>query len=145
MKQAAKKKDEAVKARRERNRRAQYVFRQRRKAAGEAQLRRIQQLENTIEEMSKVLIGFCDEMIGTEEIARQPRLMARLQHSTAQALVLVRSVSNTNENGTARETEDERDDRRKKDKYPTKQKNRRIADSSLPQPSSCHRPSFVET
>ncbi|KAJ4218494.1 hypothetical protein NW759_008388 [Fusarium solani] len=133
MRQPAREKDEAIEARRERNRRAQQVFRQRRQANKEAQRCRIQQLENTVEELSNVIISFCDEMIGTEEIAREQRLMARLQRCTAQALVLARSVSSTSANHTARETED---DRKKMDTY---EPNRRIADSSLPQVSSCHR------
>lgn len=78
--------------RRERNRQAQSVFRKRRQAAEEAQKRRVQQLETTVERMSQLLIGLCDEMMDTEEVARQPSLMARLQHSTAQTLELVRSV-----------------------------------------------------
>ncbi|KAM5353614.1 hypothetical protein ACJ41O_000264 [Fusarium nematophilum] len=119
--------------RKERNRQAQHAFRQRRHASEDAQRRRIQHLENTVEEMSNVLIGFCDEMIGTEEIARQPRLMARLQRCTAQALVLARSVSNT---AAHRETEG---DGRKMDQYPTKNPDRRVGDSRSPQASSRHR------
>lgn len=124
-------------ARRERNRRAQQVFRQRRQASKEAQRCRIQQLENTVEELSNVIISFCDEMIGTEEVAREQRLMARLQRCTAQALVLARSASNTNANYTAREIEDD-EQKTEEYKYPTKKPNQKIVDSTLPRASSCH-------
>ncbi|KAI8720174.1 hypothetical protein NCS52_00462100 [Fusarium sp. LHS14.1] len=137
MRQSASKKDEAIEARRERNRRAQQVFRQRRQANKEAARCRIQQLENTIEELSNVIVSFCDEMIGTEEVAREKRLMARLQRCTAQALVLARSASSTNANSTARETED---DEQKVERYndPTKNTNQKIVGSTLPQASSCY-------
>ncbi|RYP38433.1 hypothetical protein DL768_010783 [Monosporascus sp. mg162] len=143
MKQTTKKKGEW--ARREQNRQAQHAFRQRRKIAEDAQRHRIQQLEDSVEEMSNLLIGFCDEMIGTEEIARQPRLMARLQVSMARALVLARSVSSTDEDITTLETEDVQDNRRKKAGCPAKQPQRRITDSRLLQPSSYDRPSFAES
>ncbi|KAM6536403.1 hypothetical protein FALCPG4_002411 [Fusarium falciforme] len=143
MRQAAREKDGAIEARRERNRRAQQVFRQRRQANKEAQRCRIQQLENTVEELSNVIISFCDEMIRTEEIAREKRLMARLQHCTAQALGLARSVSSTNASRTVRETEDD-EQKMENYKYPTKKANQKIADSALPQASSCHRPDSAD-
>ncbi|KAL6357059.1 hypothetical protein LRP88_10676 [Fusarium phalaenopsidis] len=143
MRQPAREKDDAIEARRERNRRAQQVFRQRRQANKEAQRCRIQQLENTVEELSNVIISFCDEMIGTEEIAREQRLMARLQLCTAQALILARSVSSTNGNRTVRETEDD-EQKMEEYKYPTKKPNQKIADSTLPQASSCHHPDSVD-
>src|SRR5687767_10950980 len=43
--------------RREQNRLAQHAFRQRRKAAEVAQQRRIRQLEGSVEEMSRMLVG----------------------------------------------------------------------------------------
>ncbi|KAK1762842.1 hypothetical protein QBC33DRAFT_551199 [Phialemonium atrogriseum] len=84
--------DEALKTRRERNRKAQDVFRKRRQAAEEAQRRRLQHLEEVVEEMSGVLVGFCDEMLENEEIARHPALMASLQRSAHRILALARSV-----------------------------------------------------
>ncbi|KAL2694749.1 hypothetical protein Neosp_001335 [[Neocosmospora] mangrovei] len=137
MRQSASKKDEAIEARRERNRRAQQVFRQRRQANKEAARCRIQQLENTVEELSNVIVSFCDEMIGTEEVAREKRLMARLQRCTAQALVLARSASSTNANSTAREMEDD-EQKMERYNYPTKKPNQKIVDSTLPRASSCH-------
>ncbi|KAH7136718.1 hypothetical protein B0J13DRAFT_609600 [Dactylonectria estremocensis] len=150
MRQAAKRKDGDVKKRRERNRQAQHDFRQRRQAAEEAQRRRIQQLENTIEEMSNVFIGFCDEMIGAEETARQPKLMARLQRSTAHVLLLARSVVNADEDNTTREKGNERDDGKQKDGYQINQVDQKIANSNSSQASSCHGPpstdnAFVES
>ncbi|RMJ16233.1 hypothetical protein CDV36_004153 [Fusarium kuroshium] len=139
MRQPAREKDEAIEARRERNRRAQQVFRQRRQANKEAQRCRIQQLEKTVEELSNVIISFCDEMIGTEEIAREKRLMAQLQLCTAQALVLAKSVSNTNVNRTVREKEDDEQEMEKY-KYPTKKLDQKLTNSTLPQASSCHHP-----
>ncbi|UPL03297.1 hypothetical protein LCI18_014231 [Fusarium solani-melongenae] len=127
--------EKGIQARRERNRRAQHDFRQRRRAAEEAKRRRMQHLEDTIEEISHVLINFCDEMLGTEEIARQPRLMARLQHTTRQALVLARSVSNPTDTSTPRESEDERDNRRddgpSREKNPHERPSRQPADASV--------------
>lgn len=84
-----------------------------------------------------MIVSFCDEMIGTEEVAREKRLMARLQRCTAQALVLARSASSTNANHTAREAEDD-EQKMERYNYPTKKPNLNIADSPLPQTSSCH-------
>ncbi|UPK89468.1 hypothetical protein LCI18_000403 [Fusarium solani-melongenae] len=144
MRQPSREKNDAIEARRERNRRAQQVFRQRRQANKEAQRCRIQQLENTVEELSNVIINFCDEMIGTEEIAREKRLMARLQRCTAEALALARSASSTNASPTARETEDD-EQKIEEYKYSTKKANQKITDSALPQASSCHHPDSADT
>lgn len=82
-------------------------------------------------------------MIGTEEVAREKRLMARLQLCTAQALVLARSASSPSTNHTVRETEDD-ELKMEEYKHPTKKPNQKIADSALPQTSSCHRPDSVD-
>lgn len=79
--------------RRERNRQAQHNFRLRRQAAEAAQQRRIAQLEDTVERLSNVLVGLCDEMLNSEEVARHPRLMTRLHRSTTDALALAKSIS----------------------------------------------------
>ncbi|KAH7126154.1 hypothetical protein EDB81DRAFT_911070 [Dactylonectria macrodidyma] len=144
MRQAAKMKAGDVKKRRERNRQSQHEFRQRRQAAEEAQRRRIQQLETTIEEMSNVFIGFCDEMIGMEETAGQPKLMARLQHSTAQVLLLARSVYSMDEESTTREEVHKRNDGQLRDEHQISQLDQRMADSSPFQVSSRPRPLFAD-
>ncbi|KAH6962492.1 hypothetical protein BKA56DRAFT_597811 [Ilyonectria sp. MPI-CAGE-AT-0026] len=142
-----KKKIEDVEANRERNRQAQHDFRLRRQAAEAATQRRLEHLENTIEEMSKVFIGFCDDMLSTKELASQPHLMARLQHSTTRVLALARSVSSTNETSAARESEgdgnDIQDDSKDEERLPKMPSRRKTAGSTLPQVSSCQRPSLV--
>ncbi|KAH8672310.1 hypothetical protein BGZ61DRAFT_508905 [Ilyonectria robusta] len=141
-----KKKIEDVEANRERNRQAQHDFRLRRQAAEAATQRRLEHLENTIEEMSKVFIGFCDDMLSTKELASQPHLMARLQHSTTRVLALARSVSTTTKTSAARESEgdgnDIQDGARDEEKLPKMPSRRKTADSTLPQ-VSCQRPSVA--
>ncbi|KAL6410782.1 hypothetical protein AUP68_07214 [Ilyonectria robusta] len=94
--------------------------------------------------MSKVFIGFCDDMLSTKELASQPHLMARLQHSTTRVLALARSVSTTTETSAARESEgdgnDIQDGARDEEKLPKMPSRRKTADSTLPQ-VSCQRPS----
>lgn len=95
--------------------------------------------------MSKVFIGFCDDMLSTQELASQPHLMARLQHSTTRVLALARSVSGTNETSAARESEgdgnDIQDDAKDEEKLPKIPSRRKTADSALPKVSSYQRPS----
>ncbi|KAH6874027.1 hypothetical protein B0T10DRAFT_588189 [Thelonectria olida] len=149
MQPATKKRGESLKARRERNRQAQHDFRRRRQAAEEAQRRRIQHLEKTIEELSNVIVGLCDEMLSTKDIARQPSLMALLQRSTTRALTLATSVSNTSETDTVRESVDDgdkrRDDEQNKEMHRGNKNppERKAADSTLSQPSPCQHPSLV--
>lgn len=95
--------------------------------------------------MSNVFIGFCDEMIAMEETVRQPKLMARLQRSTAQVLLLARSTLDADENGTSRGPENERDNRRSKEEYHTNQKDVSIADSNSSQESPCNRPPPIDS
>ncbi|KAH6856564.1 hypothetical protein B0I37DRAFT_367790 [Chaetomium sp. MPI-CAGE-AT-0009] len=81
--------------RREQNRLAQHAFRQRRKAAEAAQQRRIRQLEGSVEEMSRMLVGLCDEIMAATEagdLARRPRLMTMLRSSIARSLELAAPV-----------------------------------------------------
>ncbi|KAH8893910.1 hypothetical protein GQ53DRAFT_745334 [Thozetella sp. PMI_491] len=145
MQRAAKKRDESLRARRERNRQAQHDFRRRRQAAEEAQRRRVHHLENTIEELSNVLIGLCDVMLGTEAIKEQPSLMARLQRSVSQVLKLTASISDTNETDTTQEPEDgdkRRCDERNKEIHPQKPPKRKAMDPSRAQQPPYQRPSF---
>lgn len=97
--------------------------------------------------MSKVFIGFCDDMLSTKELASQPRLMVRLQRSTTRVLALARSVSSTSETGAARESEGDgnniQDGARNEEKLPKRSSRPKTADSALPQMLSCQRPSLV--
>ncbi|KAM5350590.1 hypothetical protein ACJ41O_007095 [Fusarium nematophilum] len=86
--------DEAtLKARRERNREAQNIFRRRRQAAEAAQAKRVRRLEEVIEEMSSVFMSFVDEMLETEAVVRnQPDLVGSLRRSMARILALAHEV-----------------------------------------------------
>ncbi|KAH6999346.1 hypothetical protein EDB80DRAFT_687462 [Ilyonectria destructans] len=135
-----------LKTRRERNRQAQHDFRLRQRAANEAQQHRTRHLENTIEELTNVLIGFYDEMLRTEEIAAEPSLMARIRRSTKQVLTLAKSVSNMGEKDTAEEQDDGGDKRynkRKKGEHPKGRPKRKAVDYALRPPSPSQVPSSV--
>ncbi|KAF4460711.1 hypothetical protein FALBO_12503 [Fusarium albosuccineum] len=147
MQQATKMTEESLKTRRERNRQAQREFRVRRQATLDSQRNRIQHLENTIEELSNVLIDFCDEMLKTEQLAKHPNLIVRLQRSTTQALTLAKSVSNTSQNNGAEEQTDsavgKRHDQKRAEKPPSKRTKRKADNPVPPQASSPERPLFV--
>ncbi|KAF4451516.1 hypothetical protein F53441_5525 [Fusarium austroafricanum] len=85
--------DAALKARRERNREAQNIFRRRRQAAEAAQAQRVRRLEQVIEEMSSVFMSFVDEMLTTEAIVNnQPTLVGSLRRSMERILELAHEV-----------------------------------------------------
>ncbi|KAF7561460.1 hypothetical protein G7046_g2685 [Stylonectria norvegica] len=84
--------DAALKARRERNRQAQNVFRKRRQAAEAAQGQRLRRLEEVVEEMSSVFMSFVDEMLQTEAVKKDSGLVGSLRRSTARILTLVNEV-----------------------------------------------------
>ncbi|KAF4977123.1 hypothetical protein FZEAL_6311 [Fusarium zealandicum] len=86
--------DEAtLKARRERNREAQNIFRRRRQAAEAAQAKRVRRLEEIIEEMSSIFMTFVDEMLETDAVVKgQPVLVGSLRRSMARILALANEV-----------------------------------------------------
>ncbi|WKT43480.1 hypothetical protein QSH57_008316 [Fusarium oxysporum f. sp. vasinfectum] len=85
--------DAALKARRERNREAQNIFRRRRQAAEAAQAQRVRRLEQVVEEMSSVFMSFVDEMLTTEAVVRaQPSLVGSLRRSMERILELAHEV-----------------------------------------------------
>ncbi|CAJ0554322.1 Ff.00g128350.m01.CDS01 [Fusarium sp. VM40] len=85
--------DAALKARRERNREAQNIFRRRRQAAEAAQAQRVRRLEQVIEEMSSVFMTFVDEMLTTEAVvSSQPNLVGSLRRSMEKILELAHEV-----------------------------------------------------
>ncbi|KAK7423981.1 hypothetical protein QQZ08_008805 [Neonectria magnoliae] len=85
--------DEAtLKARRQRNREAQNVFRRRRQVAEAEQTKRLRRLEEVVEEMSSIFIGFVDEMLETEVVNRQPDLVRSLRRSVSRILALANEV-----------------------------------------------------
>ncbi|KAF5013454.1 hypothetical protein FDECE_530 [Fusarium decemcellulare] len=86
--------DEAtLKARRERNREAQNIFRRRRQAAEAAQAKRVRRLEEVVEEMSSIFMSFVDEMLETEAVVKgQPDLVVSLRRSMARILALANEV-----------------------------------------------------
>ncbi|KAK7416699.1 hypothetical protein QQX98_005025 [Neonectria punicea] len=89
--------DEALKLRRQKNRGAQHVFRKRRQAAELAQGLRIKALEEVVEDMSSVFINLFDEILGTEELAKQhPGLVGSLRSSAARILTSVKAVTSAN-------------------------------------------------
>ncbi|KAL2676602.1 hypothetical protein Neosp_010366 [[Neocosmospora] mangrovei] len=86
--------DEAtLKARRERNREAQNIFRRRRQAAEAAQAKRVRRLEEVVEEMSSIFMAFVDEVLETEAVVKsQPVLVGSLRRSMARILKLAHEV-----------------------------------------------------
>ncbi|KAJ4246605.1 hypothetical protein NW762_013547 [Fusarium torreyae] len=85
--------DAALKARRERNREAQNIFRRRRQAAEAAQAQRVRRLEQVVEEMSSVFMSFVDEMLTTEAVVSgQPSLVGSLRRSMERILELAHEV-----------------------------------------------------
>ncbi|KAM0424233.1 hypothetical protein ACHAPT_010605 [Fusarium lateritium] len=86
--------DEAtLKARRERNREAQNIFRRRRQAAEAAQAKRVRRLEEVVEEMSSIFMAFVDEVLESEAVVRsQPVLVGSLRRSMARILKLAHEV-----------------------------------------------------
>ncbi|KAF4966487.1 hypothetical protein FSARC_5828 [Fusarium sarcochroum] len=85
--------DTALKARRERNREAQNIFRRRRQAAEAAQAQRVRRLEQVVEEMSSVFMSFVDEMLTTEAVVSgQPSLVGSLRKSMERILELAHEV-----------------------------------------------------
>ncbi|KAI8714129.1 hypothetical protein NCS52_01132300 [Fusarium sp. LHS14.1] len=86
--------DEAtLKARRERNREAQNIFRRRRQAAEAAQAKRVRRLEEVVEEMSSIFMAFVDEVLETEGVLKsQPVLVGSLRRSMARILKLAHEV-----------------------------------------------------
>ncbi|KPM42818.1 hypothetical protein AK830_g3769 [Neonectria ditissima] len=89
--------DEALKIRRQKNREAQHIFRKRRQAASVAQNLRIKALEDVVEDMTSVFVSLFDEILGTEELAKQhPGLVDSLRSSAARILASVKAVTNAN-------------------------------------------------
>lgn len=87
--------------RRQRNREAQNVFRQRRQAAALAQTHRIQHLEQTIEEMSRAFTGFVDEVLEAQTIGPDnPALLNNLHHVSARILSLAKGAVDVEELAT---------------------------------------------
>ncbi|KAF7543872.1 hypothetical protein G7Z17_g10390 [Cylindrodendrum hubeiense] len=84
--------DAALKARRQRNREAQNVFRRRRQAAEAEQGKRLRRLEEVVEEMSSIFVSFVDEMLETEVVNKQPNLVGSLRRSMARILALAHEV-----------------------------------------------------
>ncbi|KAH6697194.1 hypothetical protein F5X68DRAFT_196891 [Plectosphaerella plurivora] len=104
MKHATKSKTPLDVDRREQNRQAQQAFRQRRKIAEAAQLKKIKQLEDTVEEMSRMLVGLCDEMVAATaagDLVARPGLMDLLRSSIARSLELAGTVSPSEDEGVA--------------------------------------------
>jgi hypothetical protein len=85
--------DEALKARRERNREAQHIFRRRKQAAEAEQTRRMRRLEEVIEEMSSVFLGNVDEMMLSKTATQDPNLVANVRGSVAKILSLAKEVA----------------------------------------------------
>jgi hypothetical protein len=87
--------------RRQRNREAQHIFRQRRQAAALAQTHRIQHLEQTVEEMSRIFTRFLDEVLETQAIsAHHPTLLNNLQCVSARILSLAKGAVDVEESVT---------------------------------------------
>ncbi|KAH6982764.1 hypothetical protein EDB80DRAFT_592676 [Ilyonectria destructans] len=84
--------DDTLKARRQRNREAQNVFRRRRQAAEAEQGKRLRRLEEVVEEMSSIFVSFVDEMLETEVVNKQPNLVGSLRRSMARILALAHEV-----------------------------------------------------
>ncbi|KAL6401733.1 hypothetical protein AUP68_15612 [Ilyonectria robusta] len=84
--------DATLKARRQRNREAQNVFRRRRQAAEAEQGKRLRRLEEVVEEMSSIFVSFVDEMLETEVVNKQPNLVGSLRRSMARILALAHEV-----------------------------------------------------
>ncbi|KAH7140081.1 hypothetical protein B0J13DRAFT_446560 [Dactylonectria estremocensis] len=84
--------DAALKARRQRNREAQNVFRRRRQAAEAEQGKRLRRLEEVVEEMSSIFISFVDEILESEIVTQQPNLAGSLRKSMARILALANEV-----------------------------------------------------
>ncbi|CAM1508556.1 Fc.00g054040.m01.CDS01 [Cosmosporella sp. VM-42] len=80
--------DAALKARRERNREAQNVFRKRRQAAEAEQTKRLRRLEEIVEEMGSVFMSFVDEMLETEAVKQDAGLMGSLRRTTGRIVAL---------------------------------------------------------
>lgn len=86
-------------ARRQRNREAQNVFRKRRQAAEAEQTARLRRLEEVVEEMSSIYMSFVDEMLQTEAVKQDARLVGSLRGSTKRILGLVHEVVGPDEGG----------------------------------------------
>ncbi|KAH6959612.1 hypothetical protein BKA56DRAFT_624164 [Ilyonectria sp. MPI-CAGE-AT-0026] len=84
--------DATLKARRQRNREAQNVFRRRRQAAEAEQVKRLRRLEEVVEEMSSIFVSFVDKMLETEVVNKQPNLVGSLRRSMARILALAHEV-----------------------------------------------------
>ncbi|KAI5458226.1 hypothetical protein BGZ63DRAFT_60513 [Mariannaea sp. PMI_226] len=94
--------DEAtLKARRQRNREAQNVFRKRRQAAEVAQSKRLGRLEEIVEEMSSIFMNFVDEMLASETVSQQPELVSSLRGSMKRVLDLAQEVVGPDDTNTS--------------------------------------------
>ncbi|KAH7166286.1 hypothetical protein EDB81DRAFT_782014 [Dactylonectria macrodidyma] len=93
--------DAALKARRQRNREAQNVFRRRRQAAEAEQGKRLRRLEEVVEEMSSIFISFVDEILESEIVIQQPNLAGSLRKSMARILALANEVVGPDESEDA--------------------------------------------
>ncbi|KAI9152017.1 Purine nucleoside permease [Paramyrothecium foliicola] len=93
--------DEALKARRERNREAQHIFRRRKQAAEAEQTRRMRRLEEVIEEMSSIFLGNVDEMLLSKAASQDPNLVTNVRGSVAKILSLAKEVAGSEEEGLA--------------------------------------------
>ncbi|KPM44659.1 hypothetical protein AK830_g1918 [Neonectria ditissima] len=91
--------DATLKARRQRNREAQNVFRRRRQVAEAEQTKRLRRLEEVVEEMSSIFIGFVDEMLETEVVNKQPDLVGSLRRSVSRILALANEVVGPDDSG----------------------------------------------
>ena len=82
-----------VQTKRNRNRQAQSLFRQRKQVAEAAERHRIQTLEGIVQESSNVFIDFLDELLGKEGILRHyPELGASIHRSVARLLTLTKTL-----------------------------------------------------
>lgn len=82
-----------MQTKRNRNRQAQSLFRQRKQVAEAAERHRIQTLEGIVQESSNVFIDFVDELLGKEGILRHyPELGASIHRSVARLLTLTKTL-----------------------------------------------------
>ncbi|KAH7357992.1 hypothetical protein B0T11DRAFT_329851 [Plectosphaerella cucumerina] len=104
MRHATKTKSTLDVGRREQNRQAQQAFRQRRKLADAAQRQRIKKLEDSVEEMGRMLVGLCDEVMAATaagDLVRRPGLMDLLRSSISRSLEIAGTASTYDDEGVA--------------------------------------------
>ncbi|PON22131.1 hypothetical protein TGAM01_v209005 [Trichoderma gamsii] len=85
--------DPSVKAQREKNRKAQSIFRARKRATEAANELRISQLENTVERMGDTFLELVNHVIQANQKRRDSELTGRLQESIHTFLVLASASS----------------------------------------------------